>query len=161
MLLAAALLVGCGDSADGASDDDGVAITTSPTTTQVMSTASSTSGRSPVLGSAAPVYLPPFISEAAWAQTDQGPSLQVFPTESGRYTPGGSELDAAWSEVVAMDLTADTPGMRDQFACHWRFARIVAPEKTSWNLEPWRPVVSEAQMIAAQCNPGAPEEQIP
>ncbi|PXW35418.1 UNVERIFIED_CONTAM: uncharacterized protein DUF2599 [Williamsia faeni] len=161
MLLAAALLVGCGDSSGDSSNDGGVAVTTSPTTTQVTSTSSSTSGLSPASRSAAPVYLPPFISRTAWAQTDQGPSLQVFPTESGRYTPGGSELDAAWSEVVAMDPTADTPGMRDQFACHWRFARLVAPEKTSWNLEPWRPVVTEAQMIAAQCNPGAPEEQIP
>ena len=107
------------------------------------------------------MYPPPYISRVAWAQTDQGPSLQVFPTESGRRVPGEGELDAAWAEVVALDQSADSPGMREQFACHWRFARLVEPEKTSWNLEPWRPVVSGAQMIADRCNPGGAEETIP
>jgi hypothetical protein len=51
--------------------------------------------------------------------------------------------------------------MRDQYACHWRFARIVDPDKTSWNLEPWRPVVSESEMIGSRCNPGGAEESIP
>lgn len=157
-MLAAALLVGCSDSGDDASDDNGAFITTSPTPSQVTSTAPGTSEPPP---SSAPVYSPPFISRVAWAQTERGPSLQVFPTDSGRYTPGEGELDAAWIEVVALDQIADTPGMRDQFACHWRFARLVAPEKTSWNLEPWRPVVTETQMIATRCNPGGPEEQIP
>ena len=87
--------------------------------------------------------------------------LQVFPTESGRYVQGETGLDPAWAEVVALDPTADSPGMREQFACHWRFARIVAPDKTSWNLEPWRPVVTDAEMVASRCNPGGAEEQIP
>lgn len=108
-----------------------------------------------------PEYEPPFIESARWTTTEQGPSLQVFPTESGRYIPGESALDTAWSEVVALDSTADSPGMKDQFACHWRFARIVEPEKTSWNLEPWRPVVTESEMIASRCNPGGAEETIP
>ncbi len=111
--------------------------------------------------SADPRYVAPFIGRVEWTTTEQGPSLQVFPTESGRYTLGDAELDTAWSEVVALDPTADSPGMRDQFACHWRFARIVEPEKTSWNLEPGRPVVTESAMIASRCNPGGAEESIP
>jgi hypothetical protein len=110
---------------------------------------------------AQPVYLPPFIDHVAWTQTEQGPSLQVFPTESGRNTQGAGDLDASWAEVVALDPSADSPGMRDQYACHWRFARIVDPDKTSWNLEPWRPVVSESEMIGSRCNPGGAEESIP
>jgi hypothetical protein len=47
--------------------------------------------------------------------------------------------------------------MRAQFDCHWRFARIVEPDKPSWNLEPWRPVVTESEMVDARCNPGGPE----
>ncbi len=62
-------------------------------------------------------------------------------------------MAAAWAEVVALDPSADTPGMQAQFDCHWRFARIIEPEKPSWNLEPGRPVVAEEDMIGARCNP--------
>ena len=52
----------------------------------------------------------------------------------------------------------DTPGMRAQFICHWQFAEIAQPGKTSWNLEPWRPVVDDAEMLASGCNPGGGRE---
>lgn len=135
---------------------DGSTTTTAPTTSAQTNTAT-TAAATPLT----PVYLPPFIDHVAWTQTEQGPSLQVFPTESGRNTQGTSDLDASWAEVVALDPTADTPGMRDQYACHWRLARIVDPDKTSWNLEPWRPVVTESEMISTRCNPGGAEESIP
>jgi hypothetical protein len=48
--------------------------------------------------------------------------------------------------------------MHAQFACHWQFAEVVQPGKTSWNLEPWRPVVDDADMVASRCNPGGQEE---
>ena len=48
--------------------------------------------------------------------------------------------------------------MRAQFVCHWEFAEAARPGKISWNLEPWRPVVDAATMIATGCNPGGPEE---
>ena len=48
--------------------------------------------------------------------------------------------------------------MRAQFMCHWYFAEAGAPGKTSWNLEPWRPVVDDRQMLKARCNPGGTEE---
>ena len=48
--------------------------------------------------------------------------------------------------------------MRAQFVCHWRFAEIAEPGKTSWNLEPWRPVVDDQAMVDAGCNPGGGEE---
>jgi hypothetical protein len=50
--------------------------------------------------------------------------------------------------------------MRDQFICHWHYAETAMPGKSSWNLEPWRPVVTEDVMIAAGCNPGGTEEPI-
>ena len=39
-----------------------------------------------------------------------------------------------------------------------QFAEIAQPGKTSWNLEPWRPVVDDSEMVASGCNPGAAEE---
>ena len=45
------------------------------------------------------------------------------------------EADEAWGEVLAMAPDADTPGMRAQFVCHFKFAEFVEPGKTSWNLE--------------------------
>jgi hypothetical protein len=89
----------------------------------------------------------------------------VYPTPSARVAarqPGTTSVsgaaDEAWTEVLTLAPDADTPGMRAQFLCHWQFAEIVQPGKISWNLEPWRPVVDDAQMAASGCNPGGPEE---
>jgi Protein of unknown function (DUF2599) len=60
--------------------------------------------------------------------------------------------------VLALSPRADTPGMREQFVCHWELAEYGQPGKPSWNLEPWRPVVSDSQMIESGCNPGGAEE---
>jgi hypothetical protein len=48
--------------------------------------------------------------------------------------------------------------MREQFDCHWQFAELGHPGKTSWNLEPWRPEVDAVAMMSAGCNPGGTEE---
>ena len=89
-------------------------------------------------------------------------SLRVYPTPAGRAqaaTPGTqAQQDQAWAEVLTLSPEADIPGMQAQFNCHWQFAEFIEPGKTSWNLEPWRPVVSDAELVAAGCNPGGTEE---
>ena len=106
---------------------------------------------------------PPFIDHTEWAQWRGLSSLRVFPTPSGRLAagkPGNASLaDEAWAEVLALSPDADTAGMRAQFICHWQFAELGQPGKTSWNLEPWRPVVDDAEMVASGCNPGGSEER--
>jgi hypothetical protein len=109
-----------------------------------------------------PSYSPPFIDHTEWTQWEGLPSLRVFPTPSGRIAarqPGTTAAaDEAWAEVLALSPVADTAGMRAQFICHWQFAETAQPGKVSWNLEPWRPVVDDAEMIASGCNPGGAEE---
>jgi Protein of unknown function (DUF2599) len=114
-----------------------------------------------------PTPSPPFVDHTQWARWQGQSSLRVFPTPSGRMAarqqPGaqgdaGALADEAWAEVLALTPDADTPGMRAQFVCHWQLAEFVQPGKTSWNLEPWRPVVDDAEMFATGCNPGGPEE---
>jgi hypothetical protein len=105
----------------------------------------------------------PFIDHTQWAQWNQLPSLRVYPTPSGRAAArqlgsSGPDADEAWSEVLAMAPDAATPGMREQFLCHWELAEVFQPGKVSWNLEPWRPVVDGATMIDSGCNPGGSEE---
>jgi Protein of unknown function (DUF2599) len=106
---------------------------------------------------------PPFIDHTVWAQWQGRSSLRVFPSASGRVAAraAGTDVlaDEAWTEVLALSPDADTPGMRAQFLCHWQFAELAAPGKASWNLEPWRPVVDDAEMVASGCNPGGPEER--
>ncbi|MBV9090046.1 MAG: DUF2599 domain-containing protein [Mycobacteriaceae bacterium] len=103
---------------------------------------------------------PPYIDHAEWVHWGAGlTGLQVYPTPAGRVA--STEFvspDEAWREVLADAPDADTPGMQAQFACHWQFAETVRPGKVSWNLEPWRPVVDAATMIATGCNPGGSEE---
>lgn len=104
---------------------------------------------------------PPFIDHTQWAQWQGRGSLRVFPTPAGRAasrTPDAALGDEAWAEVLALSPDADSPGMRAQFVCHWQFAELGRPGKVSWNLEPWRPVVDDTEMVASGCNPGGPEE---
>lgn len=100
---------------------------------------------------------PPFVGSATWVRGSGGRSLHVVPTATGRVAQGAGDAVEAWSEVLGLAPDADQPGMRAQFDCHWTYARLVAPDKPSWNLEPWRPVVSADQMVQARCNPGGPE----
>jgi hypothetical protein len=108
-----------------------------------------------------PVPPPPYVDRVEWAKWGDLSSLRVFPTESGRQAAGlvtPAQADQAWVEVLTLSPDADIPGMKPQFLCHWEFAEFTQPGKTSWNLEPWRPEVSEEQMLEAGCNPGGTEE---
>lgn len=111
---------------------------------------------------ATPVFTPPYVDHVKWAKWGDLSSLRVYPTKSGRELSGrpgtGPQADDAWAEVLTLAPDAAIPGMREQFICHWRFAELVEPGKTSWNLEPWRPEVGDQEMVAARCNPGGTEE---
>ena len=118
-------------------------------------------GQAPV-AAAAPIAAPPFVDHTEWSHWGNLSSLRVYPTASGRRAASEFNEDAqgqeAWTEVLRLAPDADTPGMRAQFLCHWAFAEKVQPGKTSWNLEPWRPVVSDQTMVDTRCNPGGTEE---
>ena len=114
-----------------------------------------TSAAAPAETTAAPTV--PLIDHVHWGSTDKGAQLQVFPTEAGRTDKSDAAPARAWAEILADAPNANTPGMYDQFLCHWDFARLVEPDKPSWNLEPWRPAVGYQATVAASCNPGGPE----
>ena len=103
-----------------------------------------------------------YIDRTEWAAWGDLKSLRVYPSAGGRAQAAtlGTQVqqDQAWAEVLTLAPEADIAGMRAQFNCHWQFAEFVEPGKTSWNLEPWRPVVSDAELVAAGCNPGGTEE---
>ncbi|WP_319453429.1 MULTISPECIES: DUF2599 domain-containing protein [unclassified Mycobacterium] len=107
-----------------------------------------------------PIPAPPYVDHTEWVHWGDLSSLRVYPTPAGRDASGrpGAAADEAWAEVLASAPDAAIPGMREQFMCHWNGAEFVAPGKTSWNLEPWRPEVDATQMMAAGCNPGGTEE---
>ncbi|MCV7382531.1 DUF2599 domain-containing protein [Mycolicibacter longobardus] len=111
---------------------------------------------------AAGISAAPYVEQTQWVSYEDGTSLRVYPTDTARSEAGEPgtlrEGEQAWSEVVKRDPNANTPGMRAQFLCHWQFAEFIQPGKTSWNLEPWRPVVSTLDMLANGCNPGGAEE---
>lgn len=97
--------------------------------------------------------------------TPNGRSGEVCPASGSTRPKLGVQPPAAsgWPlptrpGVLALSPEADTAGMRAQFICHWQYAEIRQPGKPSWNLEPWRPVVDDSEMLASGCNPGSPEE---
>lgn len=104
---------------------------------------------------------PPYVDHVEWAKFGDLSSLRVYPTQAGRQASLVATTDteaAAWAEVLALAPDADTPGMEQQFDCHWELAELGQPGKTSWNLEPWRPAVSDEKMVDTRCNPGGTEE---
>jgi hypothetical protein len=119
-------------------------------------------GLSAGTASATPIPGPPFVDHTEWVHWGDLSSLRVYPTVAGREAAGqvhnAAEGDEAWTEVLTQAPDADTPGMREQFMCHWTYAEFAQPGKTSWNLEPWRPVVDEDTMVGTGCNPGGTEE---
>lgn len=99
------------------------------------------------------------ISSASWASSSQGWTLKVIPTTWARLNAGGYAVGVAgWNELYSKyknrGLNTNLDGMRDQFICHQQIVAIRAPNKPSWNLDEWRPNVSYAATVAAQCNPG-------
>jgi hypothetical protein len=128
--------------------------------TAVLFLACALSAAGPAAADSAAV--PPYVDHTEWAHWGDLSSLRVYPTAAGRVAAATYDNDAqggeAWTEVLASAPDADMPGMRDQFMCHWAFAEKAQPGKTSWNLEPWRPVVDDATMVDARCNPGGTEE---
>ncbi|WP_235747860.1 DUF2599 domain-containing protein [Nocardia coffeae] len=97
------------------------------------------------------------IDHTQWTDDSDGRRLHVYPTAAGRDDWFPAALNRAWGEVLKDAPDADTPGMYDQFQCHWQWARLVSPNKPSWNLEPWRPAVGYDATVQALCNPGGPD----
>jgi hypothetical protein len=93
------------------------------------------------------------VLSADWADRgdEGGLSLVVVPRPWVR-AAGAAGVEAVWSALDRRDdLGADAtaPGMRDQLECH----ALGAPDKASWNLEPWRPDAGLLATLAARCNP--------
>jgi hypothetical protein len=90
------------------------------------------------------------VRDATWRDLAEegGRSLAVVPADWAR-AGGLAAEELVWAELTAQQPEADAPTVRDQLSCHM----IGAPDKASWNLEPWRPDVGLLRMIGALCNP--------
>ncbi|MFI6044842.1 DUF2599 domain-containing protein [Nocardia sp. NPDC051321] len=151
VLLCAAILptaAACGSSEPAA---------VSAVTTTISATPPPTSAAPSTAPTVDPFAGLPLIDHTDWTEAVDGPRLLVYPTPAGRQTSFPGTDERAWQEVLEHAPDADTPGMRDQFVCHWTWARLVQPDKPSWNLEPWRPAVGYQATVDARCNPGGPE----
>ncbi len=99
---------------------------------------------------ASSAQVPPLIESARWVRRGGRDSLEVIPSTWQREHPDAETIDIAWSRLLRVRPEADTPGLRDQYACHVSFA----PGKAAYYLEPWRPEVGYPRTVAEKCNPG-------
>ncbi|KZM79716.1 DUF2599 domain-containing protein [Cellulosimicrobium sp. I38E] len=83
-----------------------------------------------------------------WGEREGGRSLAVDPTAWAR-AAGQAGQELVWAQLVAAEPEVDTPTMHDQLVCH----AVGAPDKATWNLEPWRPDVGLLATMSARCNP--------
>ncbi|MFI2567065.1 DUF2599 domain-containing protein [Cellulosimicrobium funkei] len=88
------------------------------------------------------------VRSTGWGEREGGRSLAVDPTAWAR-AAGQAGRELVWAKVVATEPEADTPTMHDQLVCH----AVGAPDKATWNLEPWRPDVGLLATMSARCNP--------
>jgi hypothetical protein len=85
---------------------------------------------------------------ATWGDNEGGRSLAVDPADWARHA-GQAGLDLIRTQLVAVEPDAGSTTMGDQLVCH----AVGAPDKSTWNLEPWRPDVGLILTATAQCNP--------
>ncbi|WP_415297824.1 DUF2599 domain-containing protein [Cellulosimicrobium sp. SJTW-1] len=88
------------------------------------------------------------VRSTGWGEREGGRSLAVDPTAWAR-AAGQAGRELVWAQIVAAEPEADTPTMHDQLVCH----AVGAPDKATWNLEPWRPDVGLLATMSARCNP--------
>ena len=88
------------------------------------------------------------VAAVEWGTREGGESLAVTPSAWGRVS-GQTGYGLGWADVLRMEPAADTAVLEKQFRCH----QLGAPDKATWNLEPWRPDVSYLAYVAARCNP--------
>ncbi len=99
-----------------------------------------------------------YVDYVVWADTPNGKSLHAHMTEYGKAM---SWLDPAkaFNEVQRdANLPDDNPltgTLEDQFDCH---AELAPPNKSSWNLDTWRPDPGVFATMNDQCNPGGGSE---
>ncbi|MBO0852795.1 MAG: DUF2599 domain-containing protein [Nocardia sp.] len=147
----AAVTAGCESPVDTSYNPDTTQTTDPPTTSDEPPSPYAAAPATPTVDPYAGAAL---IDHTSWTDDSDGRRLHVFPTPAGRADQFPAALDRAWAEVLAHAPDAGTPGMYDQFHCHWDWARLVRPDKPSWNLEPWRPAVGYDATVQALCNPG-------
>ncbi|MEN0128499.1 MAG: DUF2599 domain-containing protein [Brevundimonas sp.] len=88
------------------------------------------------------------VDDTDWGVREGGRSLAVTPSTWAR-GGGLAAADLTWTQLVEREPDADSASMHDQLRCH----ELGAPDKATWNLEPWRPQVDGLAMLAARCNP--------
>lgn len=88
------------------------------------------------------------IESATWGENEGGRSLAVDPADWARHA-GQAGLDLIRTQLVAAEPDAGSTTMDDQLVCH----AVGAPDKATWNLEPWRPEVGLILTATAHCNP--------
>ncbi|MFJ2488344.1 DUF2599 domain-containing protein [Pseudomonas sp. NPDC087639] len=109
-----------------------------------------------------PVQAPQYIASADWVKRyDPGTrkdewSLSIVPTAVGRALPN-EQIGALYDQLFALkgadsnwrDNENSAGSMRQQLNCVLNNYR----NKTPWNLEPFRPALSDNEMRATGCNP--------
>lgn len=88
------------------------------------------------------------IESTSWGENEGGRSLAVDPADWARHA-GEAGLDLIRTQLVAAEPEAGSTTMDHQLVCH----AVGAVDKSTWNLEPWRPDVGLILTATAHCNP--------
>lgn len=115
-------------------------------------------------GVAYPVVADPWlwrdlIHSASWTyHSGYGWTLKVQPTDWQRFFNGYAPAVAGWNELYSKyrnhGLNTNLGSMKNQYICHVLIVSWYAPDKSTWDLDEWRPDVGLTDTINHKCNPG-------
>lgn len=97
-----------------------------------------------------------YIERGSWIYRFSEWTLELEPTACGR-TINSSETAYMFYEIAkkfgGSPYWQNTRGIINQLTCHL----VIARDKPTWNLDPWRPYVGHSATVAADCNPEVPD----
>ncbi|MGB8403233.1 MAG: DUF2599 domain-containing protein [Mycobacterium sp.] len=108
---------------------------------------------------------PQYIDHVAWEYHGDRATLRIYPTMWGWHAAGvftnGAQIYDAWAELLEDAPEANTLSMQNQFFCNWQLSKLLTPGKVgTWNIAPWRPVVTSTLMIQSGCKPGGLDDVV-
>ena len=97
-----------------------------------------------------------YIERGVWVYRYSEWTLELEPTVCGRAI-SSNETAYMFYEIAkkfgGSPYWQNTRGMINQLTCHL----VIARNKPTWNMDPWRPYIGHSATVAAECNPEVPD----
>jgi hypothetical protein len=99
-----------------------------------------------------------YIERGTWVYRYSEWTLELTPTECGRQVSSDNTAFMFYEmskKFGGSPYWVNARGIINQLTCHL----VIARDKPTWNLDPWRPYVGHVTTVAVECNPQVPDPE--